>query len=224
MLACQVLDKHKWGWNKVRQINQNELIMAIGMVCGAVLVDNFEMVSKATQSLLIKNGVENAILFLMCLKEMRDEQPQIAHFLDKHKQEFNALTKVVLNELEKELRLESEENEWYEIYWKSKRKKLVVAIKDIVNENEYLRRENRELKDRLNSRAVNIFIDEDEHLLFIENGFHLRMKKNSYGKMREYFSNKNLIKTFYQDGNPVVQIMLPRKKIYELIEKNIIEG
>lgn len=88
--------------------------MAIGMVGGAVLVDNFEMVSKATQSLLIKNGVENAILFLMCLKEMRDEQPQVAQFLDKHKRQFNALTKVVLNELEKELRLDGEEDEWYE--------------------------------------------------------------------------------------------------------------
>lgn len=107
---------------------------------------------------------------------------------------------------------------------KANEKDLVVAIKDIVNENQYLRRENRELKDRLNSRAVNIFIDKDEHLLFIENGHHLKLGKNSYGEMREYFSSKNLIKTFYQDGNPVVQIMLPRKKIYELIEKNIIEG
>ncbi len=107
---------------------------------------------------------------------------------------------------------------------KANEKELVVAIKQIVNENEYLRRENRELNDRLNSRPVNIFIDKDEHLLFIENGFHLRMEKNSYGEMREYFSSKNLIKTFYQDGNHVVQIMLPRKKIYELIEKNIIEG
>lgn len=82
------------------------------MLGGAVLIDNFEMVSKATQSLLIKSGVENAVMFLMGIKEMRDEQPQIAQFLDKHKQEFNALTKVVLNELEKELRLEKNEDEF----------------------------------------------------------------------------------------------------------------
>lgn len=95
----------------MRKINQNDLIMAMGMLGEAVLIDNFEMVSQATQSLLIKNGVENAMMFLMHLKEMRDEQPQIAQFLDKHKQEFNALTKVVLNELEKELRLEEKEDE-----------------------------------------------------------------------------------------------------------------
>ena len=85
--------------------------MAMGMLGGAILVDNFEMVSHATQSLLVKSGVENAMMFLMCLKEMRDEQCQLAQFLDKHKQEFNALTKVVLNELEKELRLEENEDE-----------------------------------------------------------------------------------------------------------------
>lgn len=107
---------------------------------------------------------------------------------------------------------------------KANEKELVVAIKDIVNENEYLRRENRELEDQLRTKPVNIFIDKDEHFLFIENGHHLKLAKNSYGEMREYFSSKNLIKTFYQDGNHVVQIMLPRKKIYELIEKNIIEG
>ena len=44
---------------------------------------------------------------------------------------------------------------------KANEKELVVAIKDIVNENEYLRRENRELNDRLNSRPVNIFIDKE---------------------------------------------------------------
>lgn len=107
---------------------------------------------------------------------------------------------------------------------KANEKELVVAIKQIVNENEYLRRENRELEEQLRTKPVNIIIDKDEHLLFIENGFHLRMEKNSYGEIREYFSSKNLTKTFFQDGNPIVQIMLPRKKIYELIEKNIIEG
>ena len=95
----------------MRKVNQNDLIMAMGMLGGAILVDNFEMVSQATQSLLVKSGVENAMMFLMSLKEMRDEKCQLAHFLDKHKQEFNALTKVVLNELEKELRLEEKEDE-----------------------------------------------------------------------------------------------------------------
>ncbi len=107
---------------------------------------------------------------------------------------------------------------------KANEKELVVSIKQIVNENEYLRRENRELNDQLNSRPVNIFIDKDEHLLFIENGHHLKLERNYYGEIMGYFHSKNLTKTFFQDGNPIIQIMLPRKKIYELIEKNIIEG
>lgn len=107
---------------------------------------------------------------------------------------------------------------------KANEKELVVAIKQIVNENEYLRRENRELEDQLRTKPVNIFIDKDEHLLFIENGHHLKLEKNSYGEMRGYFESKNLMKSFYQDGSHVVQIMLPRKKIYALINKNIIEG
>ena len=37
------------------------------------------------------------------------------------------------------------------------------VIKDIVNENEYLRQENRKLENKIRSRPVNIFVDKNDY-------------------------------------------------------------
>ena len=73
---------------------------------------------------------------------------------------------------------------------KANEKELVVAIKDIVNENEYLRRENRELNDRLNSRPV-IFIDKEEMQELREQ---LDVREVFYALLES--ANKKLIKMF----------------------------
>ena len=102
-----------------------------------------------------------------------------------------------------------------------KERDLKDTIIDIVNDNEYLKNENRTLEDELRKRPVNIFIDKNEHLLFIENGHHLILNNNVYGNIRKYFYERNLTQTYYQDGNPVVKILLPKRKIYKLMGKGL---
>lgn len=111
MLACQVLDKHNGGEIMEQTKLQNKVVMLAGMVGVGILTNSFEPISKQVQELLID---KEPIIAIMCLDELvksGEKEMQIAQFLDKHKQEFNALTKVVLNELEKELRLEEKEDE-----------------------------------------------------------------------------------------------------------------
>ena len=74
---------------------------------------------------------------------------------------------------------------------KANEKELVVAIKQIVNENEYLRQENRELNDRLNSRPVNIFIDKEK---MQESREQLDVREVFYALLES--ANKMLIKMF----------------------------
>lgn len=100
-----------------------------------------------------------------------------------------------------------------------KERDLKDTIIDIINENKYLKNENRTLEDRLRTRPVNIFVDKYDHLLFIENGHHLILSNNVYDNIRKYFYERNLTETYYQDGNPVVKILLPRRKIYKLMGK-----
>lgn len=95
----------------MKELSQKELRMAVGLLLGATLTDDFEIVVQIAQLLLVEKGVENAMMFLFTLKDMKNEQAQFSQFLDKHKQEYNALTKTMLNELEKELRLEEKEDE-----------------------------------------------------------------------------------------------------------------
>ena len=96
------------------------------------------------------------------------------------------------------------------------------VIKDIVNENEYLQQENRRLEDKLALRPVNIFVDKNDYLLFIETGYHKKMSLERYNKIYSYFQEKGLIHTFYCDGVPVIQIDLPRRMIYKLMRRGII--
>ena len=93
------------------------------------------------------------------------------------------------------------------------------TILDIIHENEYLTLENRKLEEELRTRPVNIFVDKHDNLLFIENGHHLRLKNNVYNNIRNYFYERNLIQNYSQDGIPVVQILLSKRKIYKLMGK-----
>lgn len=100
-----------------------------------------------------------------------------------------------------------------------KERDLKDTLVEIIHENEYLTLENRKLENSLRTRPVNIFVDKHEHLLFIENEHHLRLSNNVYNNIRNYFYERNLTSTFIQDGVPVVQILLPRRKIYKLMGK-----
>ena len=96
------------------------------------------------------------------------------------------------------------------------------VIKDIVNDNEYLQKENRRLEDELASRPVNIFVDKNDYLLFIETEHHKKMSLESYNNIYSYFQEKGLTHMFYCDGVPVIQIDLPRRMIYKLMRRGVI--
>ena len=96
------------------------------------------------------------------------------------------------------------------------------VIKDIVNDNEYLQKENRKLEDELASRPVNIFVDKNDYLLFIETEHHKKMSLERYNDIYNYFQEKGLTKIFYYDGVPVIQINLSKRKIYKLMKLGVI--
>lgn len=96
------------------------------------------------------------------------------------------------------------------------------AIIDIVNDNEYLRQENRKLEDKIRSRPVNIFVDKNDYLLFIETEHHKKMSLERYNNIYGYFQEKGLTHLFYCDGIPVIQINLPKHKIYKLMKRGVI--
>ena len=96
------------------------------------------------------------------------------------------------------------------------------VIKDIVNENEYLRQENRKLENKIRLRPVNIFVDKNDYLLFIETEHHKKMSLESYNNIYSYFQEKGLTHMFYCDGVPVIQIDLPRRMIYKLMRRGVI--
>ena len=96
------------------------------------------------------------------------------------------------------------------------------VIKDIVKDNEYLQQENRRLEDKLVLRPVNIFVDKNDYLLFIETGYHKKMSLESYNNIYDYFQEKGLTHLFYCDGIPVIQIDLPKRKIYKLMKRGVI--
>ena len=93
------------------------------------------------------------------------------------------------------------------------------VIKDIVNDNEYLQQENRRLEEQIRSRPVNIFVDKNDYLLFIETELHKKISLKRYNDIYNYFREKDLTHTFYYDGIPVIQINLPKRKIYKLMER-----
>ena len=96
------------------------------------------------------------------------------------------------------------------------------VIKDIVKDNEYLREENRKLEGKLALRPVNIFVDKNDYLLFIETGYHKKMSLESYNNIYSYFQKKGLTHMFYCDGVPVIQIDLPRRMIYKLMRRGVV--
>ena len=96
------------------------------------------------------------------------------------------------------------------------------VIKDIVKDNEYLQQENRKLDDQIKSRPVNIFVDKNDYLLFIETGYHKKMSLERYNNIYSYFQEKGLTHMFYCDGVPVIQIDLPRRMIYKLMKRGVI--
>lgn len=96
------------------------------------------------------------------------------------------------------------------------------VIKDIVNDNEYLQQENRRLEDKLALRPINIFVDKNDYLLFIETGYHKKMSLERYNNIYGYFKEKGLTHMFYCDGVPVIQIILPKRKIYKLMKRGVI--
>lgn len=96
------------------------------------------------------------------------------------------------------------------------------AIIDLVTDNEYLRQENRRLEDKIRSRPVNIFVDKNDYLLFIETGHHKKMSLERYNNIYGYFQEKGLTHMFYCDGVPVIQIDLPRRMIYKLMRRGVI--
>ena len=96
------------------------------------------------------------------------------------------------------------------------------AIIDIVNDNEDLRQENRRLKDKIDSRPINIFVDKNDYLLFIETEHHKKMSLERYDNIYSYFQEKGLTHMFYCDGVPVIQIDLPRRMIYKLMRRGVI--
>lgn len=90
---------------------EKELVMLAGAVAMSIMLDDFQLIAKEVQKMLFNC---ERVIAIMCLEELLESSKNdssLAHFLDKHKQEFNALTKVVLNELEKELRLGDKEDE-----------------------------------------------------------------------------------------------------------------
>ena len=93
------------------------------------------------------------------------------------------------------------------------------VIKDIVNDNEYLQQENRRLENKIRLRPVNIFVDKNDYLLFIETEHHKKMSLERYNYIYSYFQKKGLTHMFYCDGIPVIQINLPKRKIYKLMER-----
>lgn len=99
---------------------------------------------------------------------------------------------------------------------------LKAVINDFVNENNYLRKENRELEERIRLRPVNIFIDKKGYLLFIETEYHKKMGLERYKNIYGYFQKRCLLHTFYCDGIPVIQINLPKCKIYKLMKDGVI--
>lgn len=96
------------------------------------------------------------------------------------------------------------------------------AIIDIVNDNEYLQQENRRLEDKLASRPVNIFMDKNGYLLFIETEWHKKMSIKRYNDIYNYFREKELTHIFYYDGTPVIQIDLSKRIIYRLMKRGVI--
>ena len=96
------------------------------------------------------------------------------------------------------------------------------VIKDIVNDNEYLRQENRKLENKIRLRPVNIFVDKNDYLLFIETEHHKKMSLERYDNIYSYFQEKGLTHMFYCDGVPVIQIDLPRRMIYKLMRRGVI--
>ena len=111
MLACKVRTSTIGGEKMGNKDMEKELVMLAGAVAMSIMLDDFQLIAQKVQELLI-NG--ERVIAIMCLEQLLESSKNdrsLAHFLDKHKQEFNALTKVVLNELEKELRLEENEDE-----------------------------------------------------------------------------------------------------------------
>lgn len=101
-------------------------------------------------------------------------------------------------------------------------KDLKEAIIDLVTDNEYLQQENRKLEKKLALKPVNIFVDKNDYLLFIETWYHKKMSLERYNNIYCYFQEKGLIHTFYCDGVPVIQIDLPRRAIYKLMKRGVI--
>ena len=101
-------------------------------------------------------------------------------------------------------------------------KDLKEAIINLVIENEYLQQENRRLEERIELRPVNIFVDKNDYLLFIETGHHKKMSLERYNNIYSYFQEKGLTHMFYCDGVPVIQIDLPRRMIYKLMRRGVI--
>lgn len=111
MVACKVRTSTIGGEEMENKDMEKELVMLAGAVAMSIMLDDFRLIAKKVQEMLI-NGKQ--VIAIMCLEQLLESSKNdrsLAHFLDKHKQEFNALTKVVLNELEKELRLEEKEDE-----------------------------------------------------------------------------------------------------------------
>ena len=101
-------------------------------------------------------------------------------------------------------------------------KDLKDVIKDILKDNEYLQKENRKLEDTIRSRPVNIFVDKNDYLLFIETEHHKKMSLERYNNIYGYFKEKGLTYMFYCDGVPVIQINLPKRRIYRLMKRGVI--
>ena len=96
------------------------------------------------------------------------------------------------------------------------------AIIDIVNDNENLRQENRRLEDKLASRPINIFVDKNGYLLFIETELHKKISLKRYNDIYNYFREKDLTHTCYYDATPVIQIDLSKRIIYRLMKRGVI--
>lgn len=94
--------------NEKTKLSTMFLAAAVGM---SLIEDKFELLKIAVQKMLVE---KESLAVVVCLDELlrsKEKDRNVSQFLDKYKQEFNALTKVVLNELEKELRLEEKEDE-----------------------------------------------------------------------------------------------------------------
>ena len=110
----------------------------------------------------------------------------------------------------------------YDILNDATERDLKAVIKDIVNDNEYLRQENRKLENEIRPRPVNIFVDKNNYLLFIETEWNKKISLKRYNDIYNYFREKQLAHTFYCDGVPVIQIDLPRRMIYKLMRRGVI--